>query len=245
MALYKINVSYDGTDFHGYQRQTQLRTVQSEIEKALARLGWSEESILSSGRTDTGVHADGQVAVFEFEWKHSDEDLKKALNSTLPADVSIREISHVRDGFHPRYDAKSRIYRYQIYLSPTTDPIKDRFSWRVWPKLDYPLIGTAEKLFLGSHDFRMFGKPYYSGGRTERFIEKVECLQDENEYIASFQIQANSFLYHMVRRIVFILVRVGQGKIEPGSIKESFEGINNLPPGIAPAKGLFLEEIIY
>jgi len=244
MALYKIIVSYDGTDFHGYQRQLQLRTVQSEIEQALVRLGWSGESILSSGRTDAGVHAKGQVAAFEFEWNHTDDELKNALNSSLPMDVSIREIFQVRDGFHPRYDAKNRKYRYQIYMSPTLDPINNRFSWRVWPKLDFQLIDMAEKFFLGSHDFEMFGRAYYEGGRTERIIEKAECLH-ENEYKASFYIQANSFLYHMVRRIVFLLVRVGQRKIEIGSIKESLEGIDNLPPGIAPAKGLFLEEIIY
>jgi len=244
MALYQITISYDGTDFHGFQRQLNNRTVQGEIEHALRKLGWSGRTIISSGRTDTGVHAEGQIASFELDWNHSDEELEKAANFLLPSDISINHVLRAKEGFHPRYDAKLRKYRYQIYIGSTVEPLAERYHWRVWPEPSFELMNKAAKVICGEHNFLLYGKPPKKGGRTLRSVESVEWERDKGNR-AFFQIKANSFLYHMVRRITFILVRVGQGKVMIDRIVDSFEGIDNLPPGIAPAKGLFLEEIFY
>ena len=244
MALYKIKISYDGTDFHGFQRQLNKRTAQGEIEHALRQLDWSGRAITASGRTDSGVHAEGQIAAFELEWNHSEKDLEKALNFFLPSDISIHQVKIENKDFHPRYDAKFRKYRYQIYISSTVEPLAERYNWRVWPEPDFSLMDQAANIICGEHDFVLYGKPAKKGGRTIRNVESAKCKRGKGNK-AIFQIKANSFLYHMVRRIAFILVRVGQGKVMNDAIVDSFEEIDNLPPGIAPAKGLFLEEIVY
>jgi len=245
MALYQITISYDGTDFHGFQRQPNNRTVQGEIEHALMKLGWSGRTIISSGRTDTGVHAEGQIAAFELDWNHSDEELAKALNFLFPVDISINRAARAKAGFHPRYDAQFRKYRYQIYIGSTAESLAERYHWRVWPEPSFELMNKAAKMICGDHDFSLYGKPPKKGGRTLRSIEFAEWEREKTRNKAFFQIKANSFLYHMVRRITFILVRVGQGKVTMDTIIGSVNGVDNLPPGIAPAKGLFLEEIFY
>jgi tRNA pseudouridine38-40 synthase len=190
------------------------------------------------------VHAEGQIASFELDWNHSDEELEKAANFLLPSDISINHVLRAKEGFHPRYDAKLRKYRYQIYIGSTVEPLAERYHWRVWPEPSFELMNKAAKVICGEHNFLLYGKPPKKGGRTLRSVESVEWERDKGNR-AFFQIKANSFLYHMVRRITFILVRVGQGKVMIDRIVDSFEGIDNLPPGIAPAKGLFLEEIFY
>ena len=116
MVRYQIIIAYDGTDFSGSQKQANSRTVQDELEKALQKLEWKGKSVLLAGRTDTGVHASGQVAAFDLEWKHSLCDLRNALNANLPMDISVRQVESVNSGFHPRFDANWRRYRYRIYL---------------------------------------------------------------------------------------------------------------------------------
>ena len=244
MALYQITISYDGTDFHGFQRQINKRTVQGELELALNKLDWLGKSIISSGRTDTGVHAEGQISAFELNWNHSDEELKMALNFHLPSDISIKNAAKAENGFHPRYDAKLRKYRYQFYISATSDALLERYHWRVWPEPSFEIMEDAAKMMCGEHDFSLYGKPPKKGGRTVRSVESIDWKNKKGN-VASFQITANSFLYHMVRRITYILIRVGQSKFEKEAILESFDGMDNLPSGIAPANGLFLEEIIY
>lgn len=246
MALYQIHISYDGAGFHGYQRQLDQRTIQGEIEFALKKVGWSGGSILSSGRTDTGVHAEEQVAVFKLDWAHSTSALRNAVNAHLPPEIAIVEVKKQVNGeFHPRYDAKSRIYRYQVYASAIRKPLLEKYHWRVWPEPDIDLMNEGAALLVGSHEFKKFGKPYEPEGRTERRIKNVEWKQDSAQKSFVFRIEANSFLYHMVRRIVFVLVRVGQCKTNAEDVAHALAGYDNLLPGIAPAKGLFLEKIIY
>lgn len=247
MALYQINISYDGTAFHGYQRQINQRTVQGELENALKMIGWKGNSILSSGRTDRGVHAERQVAAFSLEWNHSTGELQKAINSHLPSDVAIMDVRERPDAdFHPRYSAKSRVYRYQIYTNENRHPLLDRYNWQVYPKPAFDQMQSAALIFIGQHDFKRFGKPYETGGRTERIIEKAFWMKcDDSHERMTFHITGNSFLYHMVRRIAFLLVLAGQQKIEEAEITNALCGTDNLPPGIAPARGLFLEKINY
>ena len=114
MVRYQLTLAYDGTDFFGSQRQASKRTVQGELEKALTEIGWTGRSVILSGRTDTGVHATGQVASVDLHWSHSDEDLLRALNATLPGDMAVHEVRMVPAKFHPRFDASSRCYRYRL-----------------------------------------------------------------------------------------------------------------------------------
>lgn len=245
MAPYQVTIAYDGTEFKGFQRQRHARTVQGEFESALVALGWQERAILSAGRTDTGVHAEGQVVSFHLDWPHAPQDLLNALNQKLPADIRVRGLRVAPEDFHPRYCACLRRYRYQVYFDSLDDPLRERYCWRVNPKPDFEIMKECAVLFLGSHDFRGYGKPPNERSSSVRTVKLAEWEFSPDGDSANFRIGAEAFLYHMVRRIVFVLVRAGQGRISQEQIKESLESHPELPAGIAPAKGLILEEIIY
>jgi tRNA pseudouridine38-40 synthase len=251
MARYQLTLVYDGTDFFGSQRQTSKRTVQGELEKALCRLGWTGRSVLMSGRTDTGVHAMGQVASSDLDWSHPDEELVRALNAVLPADMAVHKARMVHAKFHPRFDASSRRYRYRLFCQPLRDPIRERFAWRVWPLIGGNALPETAKLFLGTHDFSAFGSPTTPRGGTVRTVMKAEWSQaEEDEW--HFDVQADAFLYRMVRRLVFIQVAVVQGKVSAEMVSASLANpasagmrIAKLPAGLAPAHGLTLVEVAY
>lgn len=250
MARYKLTLAYDGVNFFGSQKQANKRTVQGELEKALAELGWTGRSILMSGRTDTGVHATGQVASADLDWTHADGKLLRALNSLLPSDISVSAVQVVDENFHPRFEAKSRLYRYRIFCKPLRDPIQERFMWRVWPSIDGDSLLEAAQQLLGTHDFSAFGSPTTPKSITVRTVIKAEWTQTaENEW--RFEVQANAFLYRMVRRMVFLQVAVAQGKIPVDAIsgslvkQEAAESRSGLPSGLAPARGLTLINVEY
>jgi len=245
MALYQVTIAYDGTEFRGFQRQKGIRTVQNEIEKTLLKVGWNERSILSAGRTDTGVHAEGQVIAFNLSWQHSVDDLKRALNDRISPDIVVTSVQIAPENFHPRFDAILRKYRYQAYFSDTHDPLLDRYFWRVWPRPDVELMKKCAEWFTGTHDFRTYGKPPDENSTAIRTIENACWELMENRDQACFSISAKAFLYHMVRRIVYVLVRVGQYRINASDLKDNIDGKMELLAGIAPANGLILEQIIY
>ena len=247
MAHYKSIVAYDGTDFYGFQRQSEesnLRTVQSEIETRLKQLGWTEKSILAAGRTDTGVHASGQVISFNLAWRHTKKELAAALNTGMPDAIAIKSIEEIDRHFHPRFDAVSRRYIYRIYIQPTRDPLLDRFAWRVWPEVDEDRMNEAARILVGNHNFRKFGSPTKTGGSTERNVIQSEWRRNAESLV--YEVKANAFLYHMVRRTVKLLVAVGHSRLNIKNIREmlDFEDDEG-PQGIAPPKGLILEEVIY
>jgi tRNA pseudouridine38-40 synthase len=247
MARYKVILAYDGTDFHGFQRQVnhaKIRTVQETVETALCRIGWQGHSILAAGRTDAGVHAAGQVIAFDFNWRHSPHDLLAALNANLPADVAVRNINVIRSDFHPRYDACARSYHYSVYCEAMRDPLLERFAWRVSHPVDFQLMEVLAEEFLGEHDFAAFGKPPKIGGSTIRRVFSAGWLEEASGWV--FRITANAFLYHMVRRLVSFQIAIGQGKIEPEIIRNCFEsGNQELIKGLAPPQGLTLIEVKY
>ena len=258
MARYQLTLVYDGTDFFGSQRQAKStgsslsrpRTVHGELEKALNKLGWQGHSIILSGRTDTGVHATGQVASFDLDWSHTDEELLRALNSALPDDMAVRAARATDAKFHPRFDATSRCYRYRLFCQPVRDPIRERFAWRIWPEINGDALANNARLFLGTHDFSAFGSPITSRGTTVRTVMKAEWTQAEKDEW-HFEVQADAFLYRMVRRLVFVQVAVAQGKLPAEAIarslanQESVKKRSGLPSGIAPAHGLTLVEVKY
>jgi len=250
MARYQLTLVYDGTNFFGSQRQVKPRTVQGELEKALRKLRWSGRSVIMSGRTDTGVHATGQVASVDLDWSHTDSDLVRALNASLPADMSVKQAQVVHAKFHPRFDAQSRRYRYSLFCQPLRDPIRERFAWRVWPAMDADIIASAARLFLGTHDFSAFGSPTTPKGGTVRTVMKAEWMQAEQDEWR-FEVWADGFLYRMVRRLVFVQVAVAQGKLSSEAIAHSLAqqaeagSRSEIPAGLAPAHGLMLVEVTY
>ncbi len=243
MALYQLKIAYDGTNFLGFQKQRKGRTVQAEIENALHRLDWKGKSITAAGRTDAGVHASGQVIAFPMSWEHSLSELQKALNANLPNDVAVMSIKEVPDGFHPRFSAISRKYVYRIYCQEQHDPLKDRYAWQVWPTIKLKRIGEAAEILVGEHDFVAFGKPPRDEAGTIRRVLMAEWINDGNGF--RFEVKANAFLYHMVRRMVFLQVRVGQGLMDRKELHLAVAGNRNIKPGIAPANGLELAEVEY
>jgi tRNA pseudouridine38-40 synthase len=242
-AHYKVILSYNGTEFSGFQRQAKGRTVQSEFERALSKLGWQGRSILGAGRTDTGVHARGQVVCFQLNWEHTSEDLVNALNYYLPKDVSVSSVAEVTADFHPRYDAKSRRYRYHLICQPARDPIREVFAWRVWPEVDLERMNRAAEALIGSHDFKAFGSPTSESGVTVREVFSAAWRKEGDLY--QFDIVANAFLYHMVRRTVMVLVTIGQGEAPEALVAESIASGELKMTGLAPAAGLVLEEVRY
>lgn len=242
-AHYKVILAYNGTAFAGFQRQRKARTVQGEFEASLRKLGWRGGSIRGAGRTDAGVHARGQVASFKLDWAHSQEDLRNALNFYLPQDMSVQSVAEVPEDFHPRYDAKARHYRYHAFCHPVRDPLREVFAWRIWPEVDVMRMNAAARSLIGTHDFSAFGSPTSPGGATVR--EVVSAIWTDHGEGYYFDIQANAFLYHMVRRITLALVKIGQGEAPASIVKESLRSGRLDITGLAPAEGLVLQEVIY
>lgn len=244
MARYQVILAYDGTNFLGFQRQARGRTVQGTVELALKKIGWRGKSLLVAGRTDRGVHASGQVIAFDIDWKHSTDDMKRALNANLPNNVVARKIRMAQPDFHPRYDAMYRQYQYRLFCDNVRHPLKERYAWRVWPAVEIDAMNKSAKYLVGTYDFAAFGKPPKDGGNTIRSVINADWYKYSDGFV--FEITAKSFLYHMVRRLVALFVQVGQGKIAPDIIKEYLRGQGSNPyEKLAPPHGLLLLEVVY
>lgn len=244
MARYQIILAYDGTEFRGFQRQKNARTVQGCVEAALAVLGWNDRSILSAGRTDSGVHAKGQSIAFDLGWQHAPLELLRGLNANLPPDIAAREIRQVPDSFHPRFSALRRSYRYHLYCSESRQPLLDRYTWRVWPPVSLERLREFAENLVGTRDFTAFGTPQRAGGSTVRTVSKADWSQ--TECVIVFEITANAFLYHMVRRLVAYQVKAVREMTPVEEILAHLDGSSRKPlQGLAPAHGLTLIEVMY
>ena len=208
---YRAQVEYDGTAYFGFQRQREEQpTIQGELEKAISRLSGQKVTVLGAGRTDSGVHAWGQVIAFDLEWRHDEDALLRAMNAHLPPDIAIQTVVVAAASFHPRYDARRRAYEYVIYNAPVRSAHRRQRAWQVsWP-LDVERMNDAAAVLIGSHDFATFGQPP-AGENTVRHVYRAEWQRQDTELI--FFIEANAFLYRMVRSLVGTLVEVGNGKI--------------------------------
>ncbi len=243
---YRAVVEYDGTDFYGFQRQRKdFRTVQGELERALAVLVDRPVGILAAGRTDTGVHATGQVIAFDLAWPHGEDTLLRALNANLARDVAVQAIAPTRTDFHPRFDARRRAYRYLIELCPSgrRRPLSRLYRWQVSEALDLPRMNEASRALIGVHDFATFGTAP-QGENTTRELFRAEWHQVGDEVI--FDIEANAFLYRMVRSLVASLKRVGDGSWSLERFMTAFTAADR-PAAAAPAppNGLFLVSVTY
>jgi tRNA pseudouridine38-40 synthase len=241
---YQATIAYDGTAFWGFQAQPDFRTVEGELRSALRTLGWQGETLLSGGRTDTGVHAAGQVIAFDLGWNHPPEELQRALNALLPGDISCPVLQKANADFHPRYHALRRCYRYRLILAPWPDPLRERFSLRVWPAPDVDRMAEASLALLGKHDFGAFGSAPREGSHTIRTVLRAEWLPKEDEL--EFWIEADAFLFRMVRTVTGTLLQIGSGRRKSGEIKALLETPPRgraAPP--AAACGLCLMRIEY
>ncbi len=242
---YRATLAYDGTAYHGFQRQANASpTIQGELEAALARIAGEPVGVTGAGRTDAGVHATGQVIAFDLEWRHTPLDLRNALNANLPEDLAIPAVEEAHPGFHPRYDAVGRCYAYALYTAPVRDPLRRWRAWHLVAALDADGVQAAASCLIGEHDFSAFGTPP-QGENAVRTVSEARWTADgSGEH--TFTITANAFLYRMVRTIVGTLALVGQGRMTP----EDFRGILDArersqagPP--APAHGLTLVSVTY
>ena len=249
MARYKAIIEYDGTDFAGFQRQapTVGPTVQGEVESALARISDGKLiTVMGAGRTDSGVHASGQVIAFELDWGHGTEALTRALNANLPRTIAARSVSECATDFHPRFSAKGRRYRYSIYNAPIRSPLRERFAWRVWPALELAAMQEASQHLLGRRDFGTFGTAPEPGGHTTRTVREARWEKPDGGGTLNFYIEADAFLFRMVRCIVGTLKIVGTGEMTVADFAEAIQAANRSRAGtLAPPNGLCLIEVIY
>ncbi|HAJ38009.1 MAG TPA: tRNA pseudouridine(38-40) synthase TruA [Chloroflexi bacterium] len=255
-------VAYDGTDFHGFQYQANAPTVQGVLEAALDRCCRREGRVVGAGRTDAGVHANGQVVSVSVSWAHTLTALERAWNVHLPAAVSIRSVREAPVGFHPRFGAISRTYRYtvQMYVAPSNfpapkhSPLTDRYALLVSQPLDLAAMNAAAEVLIGVHDFATFGQATH-GESTEREVFAAQWQTSINSLPALdnfpgqrlvFTITANAFLRQMVRNIVGTLLMVGRGAMTPAEVAAILTARDrrlSAPP--APPQGLVLESVTY
>jgi tRNA pseudouridine38-40 synthase len=240
----KAVIAYDGTDYHGFQRQSPDRepSIQGTLEGALSKIGQGSV-VLGAGRTDAGVHAIGQVIAFDVEWRHGLDDLQRALNATLPADIAVLELEQTAEAFHPRYDAVSRVYRYSICNTRVRNPLTVRYALHVLPALDVEAMRRALAYTIGDHDFAAFGQPTV-GESTTRSMYRADVIADGST--VAIELQANGFLYRMVRRIVGTLIPIGRGEQQPEEFIDILKSAdpNRAGPAIAP-NGLCLIAVNY
>lgn len=241
MPTYKLILSYDGTDFHGWQRQKDARTVQGVVEGALEQITGQKISIIGAGRTDAGVHARGQVAHFRANLSFEEKELLRALNAILPWDVRVISLRRVPDYFHARRSAFSKIYEYRILNSHVISPFLFRYVLP-WPSpLDFEKMQQAAKLFVREADFSAF-TPAPTRNPVRR-IYRSELKKSGSLII--YRIEADGFLRYMVRTIVGTLLEVGRGRLNPEDIEKFFELLPPQAGPVAPAKGLCLLRVFY
>jgi tRNA pseudouridine38-40 synthase len=242
---FKIAIEYDGTRYHGWQRQKNDRTIQEEIEKAVLTITGQQVSLIGSGRTDAGVHAYAQIANFNCETKLGPQDLLGGLNSLTDENIVITSCDEVEASFHARYDVKSKTYVYKILNRPNPTAIFRQYAWHIRKQLDLEAMRAASAHLLGRHDFKSFEGAGSPRSHTTRSVIKARLIEEENGYLA-FKIEADGFLRFMVRNIVGTLVGVGLGKISPDDFKRILESKDRDQAGAtAPAHGLFLKKVSY
>ena len=256
----RLLIAYDGSAFHGWQRQPGLRTVQACLEKAIARITGEPVSLTGSGRTDAGVHAAGQVAHFATSCRIPPGNLLTALNNSLPPEVRVLRSEDAPAGFHARYGAQSKLYRYRILQAEICSPFLCRHVWHYPYRLDRPTMAEAARALLGQHDFTSFAASAQADNEsaglnaqsqtkkksTVRRIIASRILWSDRRQILAYEVEANGFLHHMVRNIVGTLVEVGRGAMEPGYMDRVLQARDRTLAGpTAPARGLCLVRVKY
>lgn len=240
----KLTIEYDGTDYAGWQIQDNAITIQQVIQEALEKLTGDQVKLVGSGRTDSGVHALGQVANFFTRSTIPSDRFDHALNSILPSDIRVLSSQQVPLDFHARYSAKEKTYRYQMLVNTHGSAIVNRFYYHVRPLLDIEAMKRACKAFIGTHDFAAMQATGSAVKSTIRTIYEADLKEDKDRLY--FLVRGNGFLYNMVRIMVGTLIEVGKGKIKDTDIPDILRSGKRERAGFtAPAKGLFLDRVYY
>lgn len=243
----RLIVEYDGGDFSGWQIQREGRSVQGELEAALEKLTGDAERVHGAGRTDAGVHALGQVAAVEYSGRLAPGPIRRALNTMLPDDLRVLDVTPVPESFDPRRDAVAKVYLYRILARLTPSPLRRRVTWHVPGRLRQAEMARAAQHLIGHHDFRAFrgapgGAPV--GEETHRTLDLLELRREADEL--RIRARSRGFLRYMVRNLVGTLVAVGQGKLAPDVLPEIMgSGDRSRAGPTAPAHGLCLERVVY
>jgi tRNA pseudouridine38-40 synthase len=239
---FRARVEYDGTDFAGFQVQPGVRTVQGELETALAKLGNGQrQPVDGAGRTDAGVHAIGQVIAFTYAGRLTAAELGRALDALLPTDVAIRDVRQAPAQFHPRYAARYREYRYTVWNGPRS-PLRERTALGVRVPLDTAAMERAGSAFIGRHDFTAVGAVGAADRSPVRTVHSVRVRRDGP--LVTIDVRADAFLRGMVRRIVAVLLEVGRGKMNETDVRAALAARTPALDGAtAAAKGLCLRRV--
>ena len=245
MRNVKIILEYDGTLYHGWQRQPNGITIQQTLEEVIQRITQEKVVLLGSGRTDAGVHALNQVANFRTSSSIECYNLMRGINSLLPSDIVVKELSAVDDRFHARYSAKSKVYYYQICNRPVRPALLKTYSWHVYDNLDQHLMEEALWFLTGTRDFSSFCGANDDVSNHIRTVMAVD-IKKKNDDMFIVTIEADGFLRHMVRNIIGTLIDVGKRKLSLSGFTEIIEALDRKKAGItAPPQGLFLKEVRY
>ncbi|MCU1287910.1 MAG: tRNA pseudouridine synthase [Acidobacteria bacterium] len=247
---FKLLIQYDGTDFHGWQIQGNQRTVQGELQRVLSLLEDRDVHVAGSGRTDAGVHAEGQVATVKIIRSFTPEKLRGALNGNLWRDVRVLQIEKASDDFHARFSAKGKTYLYRVVNSPVISPFLCRFAHHDARPLDVGRMSDAARLFLGKHDWTAFSNANSDAESRVRTITDISVeshwSSQANAAIIEFRITGDGFLRYMVRSIVGTLLEVGRGEKDFDTIQTAIVGGDRkLAGATAPANGLTLLKVYY
>lgn len=244
MHRFAFTVAYDGTRYQGFQIQRTGQTIQGELEAALRRLTGESIRVAGAGRTDAGVHAVGQVAACAIRRPWSVVDLQRALNAVLPPDIAVSEMVQAPEGFHPRFSAGSRLYRYRIWNALVRSPTERLYSLHVARPLDVAAMNVAGQVLVGEHDFATFGSPVGRSPSTVRCVHRAEWVREGCR--VWFDVEANAFLRRMVRGLAGTLLLVGQGRLAPAEVGERLAARARSQAGpSAPAHGLWLIKVTY
>ena len=244
MRNIKLIIEYDGTNYHGWQIQKNAKTIQGVLVDAIKNLTKEETVLNGSGRTDSKVHAYGQVANFKTNSNIPAEKFSFALNRIIPEDIVVKKSEEVDMDFHARFSAQAKTYRYLIYNSKFPSALLRNRAWYIHYPLNFEDMKRAADFFIGTHDFSAFRA---SGSDVECSIRTISRISlDKNGDIISLEVTASGFLYNMMRIIAGTLIEVGRGKIKYEDIKEIIEGGNRKKAGqTAPPEGLYLVEVYY
>lgn len=253
MMKLALLIEYDGTGYHGFQRQAPERepTIQGVLEAAVTRISQQVVPVIGAGRTDSGVHASGQVAHVQVESRLGLGDWQRALNAVLPGDVAVRKVARVRDDFHARFSALTRSYRYTVLQDRWPSPLRERSMYRVSEPLDVAALDRACATLLGEHDFRAFGRSPRDNRSGEqhscvRLMLAAGCRSGAESGLIYFDFTANGFLTGMVRRLVGTLLLVGKGQLDVDDFARILASRDEAHPGASvPACGLCLTQVTY
>lgn len=248
MTRWKLTIEYHGAPYCGWQRQNGQPSVQEEVEKAIAKFCQQDVRVHAAGRTDTGVHATGQIAHFDLDYGTrplTGFDVAKAINAYLrPQPIAILKAQEAGDDFHARFNATNKLYRYRILNRVAPIAIDQGFAWHVWKPLDVPLMNKVAQNLLGTHDFTTFRDSECQAKSPVRSISRIELVRKNDEVF--MEVEGRSFLHHQVRNMIGTLVMVGEGKWNEDDFMKAFHARDRTKGGkTAPANGLTLVRIDY